>query len=138
MKLQTKFILWVTAVIIIMMTFGGLWFYQHQNFVSGLRDDAKVQLAKSVALWVGCLTAATVLGVSMLARVLVSMPVRQMGSRMAKIAETRAYGEKLGEASRNNELATPARAFNQLLSEVRKHIDDLRSVNNNLEKRVEE
>src|SRR5438045_6755591 len=118
MTIPTKFMLLVTAVIMIMMTFGGLWFYQHQHVVNGLSEEAKVHLAKTVALWIGCLTAATVLGVSMLARVLVSMPVRQMGSKMAKIAETRAYGEQLGEASRNDELATPARAFNQLLSEV--------------------
>ena len=32
----------------------------------------------------------------------------------------------------------PARAFNQLLSEVRQHVDALRSANENLEKRVEE
>src|SRR3954469_955647 len=123
MKLQTKFILWVTAVIIIMMTFGGLWFYQHQHFVSGLREEAKLELARNVALWVGCLTAATVLVVSMLARVLVSMPVRQMGRKMAEIAESRAYDKHLSEASRHDELGMPAQAFNQLLKEVREHID---------------
>src|SRR5205809_1864103 len=138
MKLQTKFILWVSTVIVIIMTAGGLWFYQHQHFVSGLSDVAKMELARNVALWVGCLTAATVLAVSMLARVLVAMPVRQMGRKMATIAENRAYNEQLPEASRQDELAMPARAFNQLLSEVRQHVDALRSANENLEKRVEE
>src|SRR5205809_8130553 len=125
MKLQTKFILWVSTVIVIIMTAGGLWFYQHQHFVSGLSDVAKMELARSVALWVGCLTAATVLAVSMLARVLVAMPVRQMGRRMAAIAESRAYNQKLQEATRNDELAMPAQAFNELLSEVREHGDAL-------------
>ncbi|HEV8379780.1 MAG TPA: EAL domain-containing protein [Tepidisphaeraceae bacterium] len=138
MKLQTKFILWVSAVIVIIMTAGGLWFYQHQHFVDGMRDLAKMELARNVALWVGCLTAATVLAVSMLARVLVSMPVRQMGRKMAAIAENRAYRERLEEATRQDELGMPARAFNQLLNEVSEHVDALRSVNENLEKRVEE
>jgi diguanylate cyclase (GGDEF)-like protein/PAS domain S-box-containing protein len=138
MKLQTKFILWVTAVIIIVMTFGGLWFYQHQHYATGLTDQSKSELVRYMALWVGCLTAATVLVVSMLARVLVSMPVRQMGRKMAAIAESRAYGEQLPEASRQDELGMPARAFNQLLQEVREHIDALRSANENLEKRVAE
>src|SRR5437870_3576877 len=138
MKLQTKFILWVSTVIVIIMTAGGLWFYQHQHFVDGMRELAKMELARNVALWVGCLTAATVLAVSMLARVLVSMPVRQMGRKMAAIAESRAYDQQLREASRQDELGMPARAFNQLLSEVRQHVDALRSANENLEKRVEE
>jgi diguanylate cyclase (GGDEF)-like protein/PAS domain S-box-containing protein len=120
------------------MTAGGLWFYQHQHFVDGMRELAKRELARNVALWIGCLTAATVLAVSMLARVLVSMPVRQMGRKMAAIAENRAYSEQLPEASRQDELAMPARAFNQLLNEVRQHVDALRSANENLEKRVEE
>ena len=107
-------------------------------FVDGMRELAKRELARNVALWIGCLTAATVLAVSMLARVLVSMPVRQMGRKMAAIAENRAYNEQLPEALRQDELAMPARAFNQLLNEVRQHVDALRSVNENLEKRVEE
>src|SRR4051812_15319569 len=109
MKLQTKFILWVSAVIVIIMTAGGLWFYQHQHFVNGLTEQMKKELARNVALWVGCLTAATVLAVSMLARVLVSMPVRQMGRKMAAVAEARAYNEQLPEAMRQDELAMPAR-----------------------------
>src|SRR3954463_9447638 len=103
MKLQTKFILWVSAVIVIIMTAGGLWFYQHQHFVDGLSDQTKKELARIVALWVGCLTAATGLAVSVVARVLFSMPVRQMGRKMAAIAESRAYEKQLEEASRQDE-----------------------------------
>src|ERR1044071_3834087 len=110
MKLQTKFILWVSAVIVIIMTAGGLWFYQHQHYVDALAEATKKELARNVALWVGCLTAATVLAGSMLARVLVSMPVRQMGRKMVAIAESRAYEEQLEEAGRHDELAMPARA----------------------------
>ena len=101
-------------------------------------EDPQETLVRNVVLGAAASCVVTLLAVSVCAKLLVGRPIQRLGERMRRVAETQAYADALPEAARADETGTCARAFNRLLEVVRANLDDLRHVNETLEKRVAE